>query len=189
MLDYDTVVLVNAEGTGTRGSYPDALGAGPGAAVNGYPILFVKPNAIPDATMKLLSSGKVDKAYIIGGTSVVDRNVEALVKTKVKTVVRLGGANREETCILVQKEFFPANQKYNAAFAATGWNFADALTGGVAAAKMGCPLVLVHPTNVPVTSCVSEYLNAIEPVHVVIFGGDSVVSYRVKAALELFERK
>ena len=60
------------------------------------------------------------------------------------------------------------------AYVATGLGFADALTGGAAAARDGAPVLLVSPTSVP--AAVADELTRLDPVKIVVLGGTAAVS-------------
>jgi hypothetical protein len=88
-------------------NFPDALGAGPAAALAHGPILLVQQNAIPPETLAELNRLNPSKAFIVGGTGVVSAAVEAQIAALVPEVVRLAGTNRYATAVEVSKESFP----------------------------------------------------------------------------------
>lgn len=66
-------------------------------------------------------------------------------------------------------------------FVATGLDFPDALAAAAAAGALGGPLLLTRPTALP--SAVRDEIVRLKPARIVVVGGTSVVSERVKHAL------
>ena len=85
--------------------YYDSLAASPFAQVIGAPIIFVKPDEIPEVDYEILRrmNGK-GRIYIIGGIEAVSPAVEAELSQYAGTVVRLGGETRYETSIKIAQE-------------------------------------------------------------------------------------
>ena len=81
----------------TGENFPDALGAGPAAAIVKGPILLVSLNAIPGETAAELTRLAPDKIIIVGGTAVVSASVESGLAAYAGTVERIAGANRYDT--------------------------------------------------------------------------------------------
>ncbi|PAE44476.1 bifunctional 2',3'-cyclic-nucleotide 2'-phosphodiesterase/3'-nucleotidase [Bacillus sp. 7884-1] len=150
------VVLVNGF------NYPDAISAASYAAQNGYPILLTRTDAVPNVTLEALKN--VTDTILVGGTSVINGKVESAVKNP----QRIGGENRFETSLKVATELGSVKEKV---FLATGWGFADALTGSVLAAKEGAPVVLVQKDELP-----SDVAELVQNKYVTVLGGTSVVS-------------
>lgn len=107
----------NAQGAGgidavfisTGVNFPDALGAGPAAALGIGPILLVAQDQVPDATIAELNRLAPQTIYIVGGTAVVSPAVESILENLAFSpdVVRLAGGNRYETAAAVSAEVFP----------------------------------------------------------------------------------
>ena len=92
----------------TGENFPDALGAGPAAAIVKGPILLVAQNSIPGETAAELIRLAPDKIIIVGGTAVVSPAVEDGLKGYAGTVERIAGANRYETAAKLSAATFPA---------------------------------------------------------------------------------
>ncbi|MEA3501525.1 MAG: cell wall-binding repeat-containing protein [Actinomycetota bacterium] len=92
----------------TGENFPDALGAGPAAAIVKGPILLVSKNAIPVATKAELVRLAPGKIIIVGGTAVVSASVANGLKAYAGSVVRIAGANRYETAAKLSAATFPA---------------------------------------------------------------------------------
>ncbi|WKZ81701.1 MAG: cell wall-binding repeat-containing protein [Acidimicrobiia bacterium] len=93
--------------TGTN--FPDALGAGPAAALGNGPILLVQTDAVPSQTTDELNRLKPRLIVIVGGTAVVSTGVENTLKglSFGPTVLRVSGANRYATAAAISESAFP----------------------------------------------------------------------------------
>ena len=92
----------------TGENFPDALGAGPAAAIVRGPILLVAQNSIPGETAAELIRLAPDKIIIVGGTAVVSPAVEDGLKAYAGTVERIAGSNRYDTAAKLSAATFPA---------------------------------------------------------------------------------
>ncbi|WP_158208130.1 cell wall-binding repeat-containing protein [Dehalobacter restrictus] len=178
---YDTTVKI-AEQLGssseiivaTGEDYPDALSAGPIAAIKQIPIILVPQDYMPDSIKTYIQAQNITKTYVIGGTEIISDSVA----NQFPGVERNKGTDKYARNINVTLEYddiFTGND----ICVATGENFADALTGVAYAAKKGIPIILI-----------SEYPGLVTRVYTVlklnmedqtngipyIFGGTSIVS-------------
>ena len=122
-------------------NFPDALTIAPYAAKMGYPIFLSRTNELPEATKNALKN--YDHTIVVGSEDAIS---DAIMK-QFNNPVRYGGINRFETNYNIVNSFFTG--KNGEGYIATGYNFADALTGAVLAAKNDAPLLLTYPTQVP----------------------------------------
>lgn len=156
MGNYDTAVLVNADK-----SLADGLSASSLAGKENAPILLVKKDSIPAATMQRLKN--VKRVYIIGGTAAVSqRVVDSLGDV---TSIRIQGANRIETSENVAEIV----GNYDKAFVVNGnKGEADAMSVASVAARDKAPIILTNgkSSNEVKRSGVKYY----------VVGGSAVVS-------------
>lgn len=165
----------------TDKNYADALSASPVAAILGAPILYVKSTgALNSNTTTYLKSIKstVKNIYIVGGVNAVSKDVVAKIKAVLpnKKVTRFDGTDRYETCIKINKAFkFTLTGK--AVCVVKGYNFPDALAGGVLAAKNKAPLFLADMSgnNATLSKNQSSYLKSKNPSKLYVFGGETAV--------------
>ncbi len=165
----------------TDSAFADALSASPIVAVKNAPIIYLKnKGSIDSATANYLKSvkGKVKNAYIIGGDGVISdammKNVAtALGLTVNKTVVRVAGANRYETCVAVNKKFKSVVSS-DGICVAKGLDFPDALAGGVYAAKNGQALFLADGKKLQDVQNI--YLKGKNASKITVFGGTGAVN-------------
>ena len=129
-------------------------------------------------------------AYIIGGDGVISnammKNVaKALGLTSGKTVQRVAGANRYETCVAVNNKFKSVLSS-DGICVAKGLDFPDALAGGVYAAATKQALFLADGKKLQ--DCQNTYLKGKNAGKITIFGGtgavpDSLVKLIAKASI------
>ena len=182
------IVLVNGD------SLVDGLAAAPLAANYGVhtPILLTESNKLPAATKEYLKElisqvpvGKLNevKIKIVGGTSVVSKAVEKELKGYGFDVDRFGGANREETSLLVAEEIGEGKDT----FVVGAEGEADAMSIAAYAASQKQPIVVAKKGGIS-----EEALETLEDVKVTVIGGESVVSaneYKeIKAVAEAVTR-
>ena len=158
----------------------DALSVGGAAAVKGAPIIYLttdgKLNADTEAYLKTVK-GKVKNAYVIGGDGVISdammKNVaSALGLTVNKTLVRVAGKNRYETCVAVNKKFKNVVSS-DGICVAKGLDFPDALAGGVYAAKNKQALFLADGNKLQDVQ--SSYLKSKNAAKITALGGTGAV--------------
>lgn len=162
-------------------NYPDALSVSSAAAVNQYPILLVTKDTISDSVKSELLKVKPSKVYIIGMQGAVsdalENQIAELTSLDSGSIVRLGGADRYETSIVVANNF---NMSGRSACITTGNNFPDALAGSIYAANYNAPIIL---TDVKLSDSAKEYLRSKKLTDVTIFGGEGAVSKEVEQDL------
>ena len=162
----------------TGQDFPDALAAGPAAANLGGPVILVPGMAgsADAATLALLDELGVDDVFIAGGTGVVSQAIETqLDGIAGLTVTRLAGENRYETAVAINDASFTTS---SVAYLATGESFADALSGGAAAAAAGAPLYVSPSTCLPAE--VLESITDREVSTIYLLGGPTVLSLNVE---------
>ncbi len=167
-------------------NFPDALSAGPAAALEGGPLLLTRATSLPDNVAAELDRLNPANIVIVGGTGVVSmavRNAAAAYTTG--DVIRLGGANRYETSRLIaQRMLSQGLTTGQGLWVATGRNFPDALSAGAAAASQRVPILLVNGTASTLDSATSTFINStLRSNRVYIAGGTGVVSSGIQTAI------
>lgn len=109
-------------------NYPDALAAAPAAASAGWPILFVRPNEVPESTQRFFDKNAIETVYVAGGTGAVS---DEAIPDFMGDVERLAGTDRYETAAKIAA-FAIDELGFNDRIVglSTGRGFADALAGG-----------------------------------------------------------
>jgi len=166
----------------TGANFPDALGASPLAAWEGWPIYLANPawgsNAAMVATM---DAAGVNEAIVLGGTNVVSPAVESALDAALTSgAERIAGANRYETALRVAEMSVASGLSWDYAAIATGQNFPDALAGGVLQAKYGSVLLLTPGTKLDagVKTRLTTSRISIHEIH--FLGSDAAISPAVR---------
>ncbi len=132
----DGVVVATGE------DFPDALAAGPMAALLGWPLLITEQDALPAATRAVLDERQPTEVLLVGGESAVGASV-ADDLAAVAPVRRIAGSNRYATAAAVQSAAMERGADPTVLTVATGRDFPDALAVGPAVAARGGSLLLV----------------------------------------------
>jgi uncharacterized protein YkwD/putative cell wall-binding protein len=144
-------ILTNGE------NFPDALAASGFAGLLDAPVILTTPGSLsPQAASEIQRLGIKNIAIIGGKAAVSDKAaIEAYTLSCVESVGRIGGGNRTETAYLVYDVAVQAaatngqrSPWSDAAFIATGNNFADALSAAPLAYAGHCPIFL-YDSNSP----------------------------------------
>ncbi|HZL06970.1 MAG TPA: cell wall-binding repeat-containing protein, partial [Coriobacteriia bacterium] len=124
-------------------NFPDALGASPLAARQGWPIYLANPAQGANAGLvSVMRAAGVTEVIVLGDTNVVASSVESALSS-LGPVTRLAGANRYDTAVTVASYGVAnAGLAWNRLAIATGTNFPDALAGGVLQGTSGSVLLL-----------------------------------------------
>jgi putative cell wall-binding protein len=144
----ETVILASGQ------NFPDALAAGPAAAVAKLPVLLSDPKFLPARTLEALRDHGAKSVIIIGGASAVNDDVVRKLEAEGFSTRRVAGQDRFLTAIEVAKEFFPTAER---AALASGESFQAALTVSAVAAKIQGPLLLKRANCTP--NSVQSYLD------------------------------
>lgn len=175
----------------TGRSYPDALAGVPLAYALDAPILLTERDHIPDEVVAEILRLGATKAIVLGGTTAMSDNIVAQLRSigmDGNTIERIFGATRYETAKAIALRL---QQVYGAgtidkAFVATGLNFPDALAAAGAAAKAGCPILLVKPGDSNTAALAAVAALGIDDT--VIVGGTAVVPADIAAMFPSPER-
>lgn len=123
----------------------DAVSIASKAAAEKQPIILVKKDEVPGATLSWLKDRDIETAYVIGGTSVVSDSVlETLNEITAEDISgnRVSGANRYLTNTAIVERFYG---DYTEAVVVTrGLPVVDALVVAPYAARLNAPVILVN---------------------------------------------
>lgn len=158
-------------------NFPDALSISSVASSKGWPILLVGKDYLTQDIKDYLSKQQPSQVYIVGGTQVISPSVETQIRSLVSnSPIRLAGQGRFDTNTAIVKNFA---LNPTTIYMATGYDFADALSGSALAAKTGDPIVLIDPGKPTLPPSVASYLSALHSntltPNLIAFGGIKVV--------------
>ena len=170
----------------TGANFPDALGASPLAAANGWPIYLVNPALGADATLiAAMQADGVADLLVLGGEAVVSADAESGLAAGVPcTTDRLAGDNRYETaCDVATYGITDGGLSWNRLAIATGTDFPDALAGGVMQGRAGSVLLLTPGTSLDAGVAAILTANASVIDEVRFLGGTAAVTDVVRDAV------
>lgn len=162
-----------ATGTG----FADALAAAAQAGQQDSPILLVRPDRVPEATVRALQALGPRTIVVVGGTVVVSEAVEQELGSYAGEVDRRGGANRWETAEQLARSATDGSVIH----VSVGTEFPDALAAAPVAAAVGGAVLLVAPDRVPAATARS--LTELAPARAVLTGGPAAVDLEVHRGL------
>lgn len=168
-------VVYLATGTG----FADALAAGPGAGIEGAPVLLTQRDRVPSVIRTEIVRLGAAEVVVLGGVAAVSQAVETSLESLGVQVTRIGGADRYATAAAVSRRGFSSGVPVT--FAATGDGFPDALAGGVAAGLGGGPVLLVNATAVPGPTRLE--LSRLATSRIVVLGGRSAIPTQISLEL------
>lgn len=166
-------------------NFPDALAAGPAAALQGGSVLLVEPWAIPASVAGELTRLAPQRIVVAGGPASVSPAVFEQLKAFVPSpldVVRANGVDRYEASRSVVWDAF-GDVGADIAIVTTGANFPDALSAGPAAASQSGPVILVDGSASSIDADTRDLIVDLDIQHVYIAGGTGSVSPGIEASL------
>lgn len=174
-----SVFLARGDQTGSTVA-ADALAASPVSYRAHVPVLLVRQDSTPKATLAALGALNLKSAYVLGSSAAVAGSVEGQVRavTKLPTVGRLQGSDRTETAAAIASSSIAKDAGFsNTTVGLANGRTLDALVAGPAAGKNGYPLLLTESAT-SLGSGAERYLhdNKSTLVAAKVFGGTSSVS-------------
>ena len=145
--------------------FPDALSVGTFASRDGYPILLVKKNLVPDQVVRAIKDLDINKTYIAGGTNTISKSTEAKLPGVLE---RMAGKDRYETSVAIAKSKFKDSRE---AFIASGEEFADALVISPVSGKYNRPTLLAS-RNKKTNAVVKKYIEESYLTSITAIGGE-----------------
>ena len=145
--------------------FPDALSVGTFASRDGYPILLVKKNLVPDQVVSAIKDLDIKKTYIAGGTNTISKSTEAKLPGVLE---RMAGKDRYETSVAIAKSKFKDSTE---AFIASGEEFADALVISPVSGKYNRPTLLAS-RNKKTNAVVKKYIEESYLTSITAIGGE-----------------
>lgn len=163
----------------TGAGFADALAGGPVAGAREAPLLLTATDALPDSTRDALGALDPDRVVILGGGAAVTQDIaDAVTELTGAEVIRRSGADRFETAAALATDLPDAA----VAHVATGLDFPDALAGGAAAGRLGSPVLLALPDNLPAATETSLGSDGLR--RAVLLGGSAALDDAVRLAVD-----
>lgn len=166
--------------------FPDALGASPIAAANGWPIYLAHPGRGDNAALiDSMDRQGVTTALVLGGSGAVNLDVQSRANLVIGSSIRLAGDDRYKTAVTVARYGAgPAGLSWSHVAIATGRDFPDALAGGALQGKSTSVMLLV-PSTTPLPADVTDVLREFRynVSEVRFFGGTGAIPQTVRTSV------
>ena len=192
---YDTAVKTSKKGWNTAdtaiisngSAIVDALAATPLAAYKDAPVLLTEKDTLKDVTKNELKRLGVGKVYIIGGSSVISKNVQSQIEKMGISVERISGSNRYATSVAIANEMKSEGANIDQVAVVNGVSgLADAISFGAAAGQKNI-LIILSDKNGKTTGA-AEILSDDKVEKTYIIGGKNAVPESVESSLKNPER-
>lgn len=177
----DGAVLV--DGT----NFPDVITISALATQRRVPILITQPGKLNGTTENTIKDWSLKNVTIGGQKDSVSLNVESSVKSLVKDVDRIGGADRYITASLIGKEVRKLTGNLKDMILVDGTNFPDGITVNSLAAKFKCPIHLTKPNSL--TAITADDIAGWKIESILVAGGDESVSKNVYDGLKVANKE
>lgn len=166
----DTVILAYSM------NYADALAGVPLAKTLSAPILLTNTNVLSEATVTEIKRLGAKNVIILGGESVISKNVERKLGTLGLKTERIGGKTRYETATMIAERL---REKPSNVFFVYANSYADALSVSTVAARKRAPIIYLN-TNGEMQADTAKYLAELKKKKCVenayVIGGEAVIS-------------
>ena len=135
------VVLASGE------TFPDALTVSPYAARRGYPIMLTPKNSGNPITSETIASFAPERIIVVGSDeAIAESTVDAYAAAAYTYAERWAGSDRYATARVIAEHAVAEGQSMERFSLATGSNYADAVAGGLLAARFNSVLLMTQPT-------------------------------------------
>jgi len=164
-------------------SFPDALAGGPLAYMLDAPILLTKGGAALER--EIIDRINTEQTiYILGGESVISKEMFDWLKVAGCEVERISGNDRYETAVAIARKMDELRgSDPEVVFVADGLNFADAMSATPVAALMGAPILFTPNTSAQFRTTSANYATACGAEEAVIVGGPVAVKPGIENSL------
>jgi len=182
------VVVAGVAGGDPSAGMADALVAAVYAAANGFPLVLVHTDGIPEVVDDYLRSMN-GRITIVGGPASVSRAVEADLRQLTGNLTRISGPDRFATAVAVaDTPEVESPHRFGATFAwlVNGTSWVDAAVAIPAVSATGGVLLYADGQDPEGSAVTHEWLQATFPTSggVTIVGGENAISETVRMAVE-----
>jgi photosystem II stability/assembly factor-like uncharacterized protein/putative cell wall-binding protein len=159
-------------------NWPDALAVAPVATHAKEPVLLTRPGGLPSVVASACSSLEVSAGVVLGSPTVVPQPVADQFASAIgATPQRWFGADRYGTASEIASGGVTQKGMSSQSVAlATGFDFPDALSGGVAQGRLNGPLLLTPPYVLAPDA--ASFVSAHHPFELRFIGGLNVLPAR-----------
>ncbi|WP_162867409.1 choice-of-anchor P family protein [Euzebya tangerina] len=134
--DAPAVVLARSD------DFADALAASTLAVEVGAPILLTPPTVLDSRVLLEIERLGAETVYLMGGTAALSEDVESTLRNAELETIRLAGASRFHTAVLIAEEVVELGGPVDHAIVARADAFADALGSANLATAVRAPILM-----------------------------------------------
>jgi len=164
--------------------FADAVALGPLAYAARAPVILVRPTAVPFGVRLFLASNSLSSGLVAGGEAAVSPAVFRELHARIPGLVRAGGDTRYSTAVAVAGWGVTNGlASYSVVGVATGVDFADALTGGMAIGASRGVIFLTTPQMLSPVSEAAISAVARDTLMLQVFGGPAAISTGVFSSI------
>lgn len=170
--------------------FADAVSLGPLAYSSRTPIVLVRPDSVPATVQGFLGRNAFSTGVVAGGIGAVSERVFSELRKDIPGLTRAAGPTRFDTAVAVVSWGVARGMiKYATVGVATGEDFADALTGGVAVGATRGAILLSTRADLHRSADIAIRGAYRDVREIQIFGGTGALSMEVQRPLSALSRR
>ena len=163
--------------------FADALSVSAYAARKGSPILLTPKYSLSDQTLQAIGQSGTRSAVIVGGVNAVDGQVFDTIQNAGWSCYRWEGADRYATAAVVADKALADGMSMERFVLASGDSFADAVCGGVLAARVNGIVALTRPETMTADTSSLIAAHGSKVLNAYVLGGPNALSIQTKRDL------
>ncbi|WP_101773326.1 cell wall-binding repeat-containing protein [Peptostreptococcus faecalis] len=170
-------------------NFPDVITISALATQKRVPILITNPNKLTSTTENTLKDWKVSDVIIGGSVNSVSKSIQDRLSSDlgIKSVSRIGGADRYETASLIGVEVRKITGNTKDMILVDGTDFPDGITINSLAAKFKSPIHLTNPNKL--TDITAKDIANWKVENILIGGGERSVSKDIYDGLNISKKE
>ncbi|KQQ08349.1 cell wall-binding repeat-containing protein [Rathayibacter sp. Leaf296] len=167
-------------------NWPDALSAGPAAAVQGGALLMTEPGRLTSVVADEIRRLAPRRIVVVGSEATIVPSTYDAIAALAPRIERIGGRDRYETSRLLVAGVFDRDRRRQDAlevYLATGRNFPDALSASSVAAQFGSPVLLVDGAAEEIDDATTRTLSGVRASGFILVGGPTTITPGFEASM------
>lgn len=165
--------------------FADALSVSAYAARRGDPILLTPPEALSAAAESSVASAETSSVIIVGGENAISSKVETEAASLGRSCERWAGVDRYATSAVVAEHALADGMSMERFVLASGESFADAVSGGVLAARVNGVVALTASATLTPDTASLVAAHGTRVLDAYVLGGSVAVAPQVENDLAL----
>lgn len=173
----------------TGKNFPDALAASALSKKLKAPILLVdgSKDKLSKELEKAINEVNAKNIYLLGGTSAISKSIEKQLNKKGFQTFRMGGTNRYESAVLINKEVLGNDKNIDNLIVASGSEFVDALSASYLI-QSEHSIILLNEKN-SLTKENDQFIKDKNINRLILVGGKNVLSDNVENSIKKYSKE